>query len=146
MALELGSQCHYVESIRDQTEERGDPLYVEILKAHWIEETQHTKANMLEIAQLAQPLSPEAISTAFDQVMGIGGLVNATIVGQVTKELDTLQQVTGRTFTDTEATALRETLYQSLNTILCGVSLTDPGFMKVPLELSKEGASKLGFA
>jgi hypothetical protein len=146
LALELGSQCHYVESIQKQTEQSGDLLYVEILKAHWIEEVQHTKTNMLEIAQLAESLSPEALNTAFDQVLGIGGLVNDTIVGQVTQELDTLHQVTGHTLTDTEATALRNTLYQSLNTILCGVSLTHPGFMKVALELSKDGAAKLGFA
>lgn len=145
LALELGSQRHYTESIQAQTEKSGDPLYVEILKAHWIEEAQHTKANMLEIAKLAESLSPEALNRAFDQVMGIGGLVNDTIVGQVTQELDTLYQVTGRTFTDTEAAALHETLYQSLNTILCGVSLTHPSFMKVALDLSKEGAAKLGF-
>lgn len=145
LALELGSQCHYVESFRDQTEERGNPLYVEILKAHWVEEAQHTKANMLEIAQLAGSLSPEEISTVFDQVIGNGGLVNAAIAGQVTKEIDTLQQVTGRTLEDTEAAALRDTLYNSLNTILCGVSLSHPDFVNIARQLSKAGAAKLGF-
>ncbi|MCP9443223.1 MAG: hypothetical protein NNA20_11580 [Nitrospira sp.] len=146
LALELGSQRHYVESVQDHTEEGGDQLYAEILKAHWVEEAQHTKANMLEIARLARTLSPEAMSTVFDQIIRIGGLVNDIIVGQVTQELDTLQQVTGRTFTDAEATTLRETLYGSLNRILCDVSLSHPGFVKVALELSKEGSAKLGFA
>jgi hypothetical protein len=146
LAFEFGTQRHYVESIRDQTEEHGDPLYVDVLKAHWTEETQHIKSDMLEIVQLARALSPEELSTAFDQVGGIGGLVDATFVGQVAKEIDTLQQVTGRTFTAAEATTLRDTLYQSLSTIIAGVSLTHPSFTKVALELSKEGAAKLGIA
>jgi hypothetical protein len=146
LALELGTQRHYVESIRDHTEESGDPLYVDILKAHWIEETQHTKSDMLEIAQLARGLSPEDLSTVFDHMAGIGGLVDATFVGQVDKEVETLQQVTGRTFTEAEATTLRDTLYQSMSAIIAGVSLTHPSFTKVALELSKEGAAKLGIA
>ena len=46
----------------------------------------------------------------------------------------------------TTATTLRDTLYQSLSAIIAGVALTDPSFAKVALELSKEGAAKLGIA
>jgi hypothetical protein len=114
------------------------------LKAHWLEENQHVKSDMLEVAQLAQELSPEELSVAFDQVAGIGGLVDATFVGQVDQEIETLQQVTGRTHSAVEMTTLRDTLYRSLSTIIAGVALTDPSFAKVALELSKEGAAKLG--
>ena len=96
------------------------------------------------VAQLAQELSPEELSVAFDQVAGIGGLVDATFVGQVDQEIETLQQVTGRTHSAVEMTTLRDTLYRSLRTIIAGVALTDPSFAKVALELSKEGAAKLG--
>jgi hypothetical protein len=144
VAFEFGTQRHYVESIQDHTEQHGDPLYVDVLKAHWLEETQHTKSDMLEIAQLARALSPEELSTAFDQVAGIGGLVDTTFVGQVDQEIATLQQVTGRTLTEAEATTLRDTLYHSLSTIIAGVSLTHPRFQQIALELSKEGAAKIG--
>ncbi len=40
--------------------ERGDPLYVDVLKAHWVEEVQHVKSDALEIALLAREMSPEA--------------------------------------------------------------------------------------
>jgi len=146
LAFEWGTQRHYVQSIREHTAERGDPLYVEVLKAHWIEETQHTKSDSLEIAQLARELSPEELSAAFDQMVGIGGLIDATFIGQVDKEIETLQQVTGRTFAEAEAMTLRDTLYQSMSAIIAGVSLTHPSFTKVALELSKEGAAKLGIA
>ena len=146
LAFEWGTQRHYVESIREHTAERGDPLYVEVLKAHWLEETQHTKSDTLEIAQLARELSPEELSVAFDQIAGIGGLIDATFVGQVDKEIETLQQVTGRTLAEAEVMTLRDTLYHSLSAIIAGVSLSHPSFTKVALELSKEGAAKLGIA
>jgi hypothetical protein len=65
-------------------------------------------------------------------------------VGQVDQEIATLQQLTGRTLSATETIALRDMLYHSLSTIIAGVALTDPNFAKVALELSKEGAAKLG--
>ena len=144
LAFEFGTRRHYVESVRDHTEERGDPLYVDVLQAHWLEEAQHVKSDMLEVAQLARELSPEALREAFDQVVGIGGLVDATFVGQVDKEIETLQQVRGHTLSAVEVTTLRDTLYHSLSAIIAGVALTDPSFAKVALELSKEGAAKLG--
>jgi hypothetical protein len=144
LAFEFGTRRHYIESIQERTEASGDPLYVDVLQAHWLEEAQHVKSDMLEVAQLARGLSPEELSVAFDQVVGIGGLVDATFVGQVDKEIETLQQVTSRTLSAAEVTTLRDTLYQSLRTIIAGVALTDPSFAKVALELSKEGAAKLG--
>jgi hypothetical protein len=146
LAFEFGTRRHYVESIQEQTEASGDPLYVDVLKAHWLEENQHVKSDMLEIAQLAGVLGPEELSMAFDQVKGIGALVDATFVGQVDQEIDTLQRVTGRTLTEAEMTTLRDTLYESLSSIIAGVALTDPSFAKVALELSREGAAKLGIA
>jgi hypothetical protein len=146
LAFEFGTRRHYVESIQEQTEASGDPLYVDVLKAHWLEENQHVKSDMLEIAQLAGVLGPEELRVAFDQVVGIGAIVDATFVGQVDQEIETLQQVTGRTLAEAEVTKLRDTLYQSLSTIIAGVALTDPSFAKVALELYKEGAAKLGIA
>ena len=146
LAFEFGTRRHYVESVRDHTEERGDPLYVDVLQAHWLEEAQHVKSDMLEVAQLARELSPAEISVAFDGILGLGGLVDATFVGQVDQEIATLQQVTGRTLSAVQMTTLRDTLHQSLSAIIAGVALTDPSFAKVALELSKEGAAKLGIA
>ena len=146
LAFEFGTRRHYVESVRDHTEERGDPLYVDVLQAHWLEEAQHVKSDMLEVAQLARGLSPEALREAFNQVLGLGGLVDATFVGQVDQEIETLQQVTHRTLAAAEMATLRDTLYQSLSAIITGVALTDPSFAKVALELSKEGAATLGIA
>src|SRR5262249_14295070 len=146
LAFEWGSQRHYVESVRDYPGERSDPLYVDILKYHWIEENQHTKIGPLEIAQLARGMSPDELSTAFDHVQGIGSLADEVFVGQVDQELATFQNVMGHSLAEPEATNLRDALYHSMRPICAQVSLTHPSFKRVALELSKEGAAKLGIA
>ena len=143
-AFEWGTQRHYVESVQAGNGGSGDPLYVDILKNHWIEENQHTKTDALEAARLAAGMSSVEISEAFDGVLGLGGLIGETFVGQVNQELATFAAVTGRALPEAEATALRDALNQSLQAILAGVSLTHPSFKQVALELSKEGAAKLG--
>src|SRR5262245_10408559 len=117
LALEWGSQRHYIDSVQDRTEDRNDPLYVDLLKYHWIEENQHTKTGMLEVAQLARDKSPEELSAAFDDMQGIGGLVDETFVGQVEQELATFQSVTDHSLTEPEAAVLREALCQSMRAI-----------------------------
>src|SRR5215471_12116586 len=143
-AFEWGSQRHYVESVRDHPGEGSDPLYVDLLQYHWMEENQHTKTDVLEIERLARAMSPDELSAAFDDIQGLGGVVDATFVGQVEHELTTFQRVTGRQLAEAEATALHEALCQSMRAIWAEVALTHPNFKQVALELSKEGAAKLG--
>ena len=144
LALEWGTQRHYVESIRDQAADHGDPLYVDVLKAHWVEEAQHTKSDALEIAHLARAMRQDELDLAFDHVLELGGLVDVAFAGQASAEIDTLRHVTGRTFSDGEATTLHETLYRSLGGIFAGVGLGHPQFARVALALSVSGAAKLG--
>jgi hypothetical protein len=143
-AFEFGTQRHYVESVQAGNGGGSDPLYVDVLKAHWIEESQHVKLDVLETARLAAGMTPAEVSEAFDGVLGLGGLIGETFVGQVEQELATFKTVTGRDLQESEATALRDALNHSLQAIVAGVSLTHPRFKQVALELSKEGAAKLG--
>lgn len=141
LALEWGTQRHYLQSVRDGA---ADPLYAAVLKAHWIEEAQHTKADVLEIAQLVRRLSADERREAFDHVQALGALVDAAFVGQAAAEVDTLRRVTGRTFTAAETTALQETLARSLRYILASVGMTHPEFARVASAVSREGAATLG--
>jgi hypothetical protein len=146
LAFEWGTQRHYVESIRNRTEEVGDPLYVDVLRAHWLEEAQHAKSDTLEIARLARQMSGEELCAAFDHLAGLGRLVDESLAGQVEDEIETLQKVTGRVFSEADLTTLRDSLHQSLRAIISGLSLSHPNFTKVALEISAEGAAKLGIA
>jgi hypothetical protein len=52
--------------------------------------------------------------------------------------------VRGRAFSETQLATLRDTPHCSLSTIITGVALTHPSFVKVALALSTEGATKIG--
>jgi hypothetical protein len=143
-AFEFGTQRHYVESVQAGNGTGSDPLYVDVLKAHWIEESQHVKLDVLEAARLAAAMTPAKVSEGFDGVLGLGGLIGEAFVGQVEQELATFKAVTGRVLLEAESTALRDALNESLQAIVAGVSLTHPSFKQVALELSREGAAKLG--
>jgi hypothetical protein len=143
-AFEWGSQRHYIDTVRDRKGDRSDPLYVNILKYHWIEENQHVKTDVLEIARMATGMSADELTRSFDQVQAIAGLVDETFIGQVEEELGTFERVTHRKLSESEATTLRERLLGTMREIWVDVGLTHPSFRKLALELSEEGAAKLG--
>jgi hypothetical protein len=144
LALEWGTQRHYVESVRDAAGERSDPLYVDVLRAHWAEEAQHTKWDTLAIADLARESDAEDLRGAFDDVPRIGGVIDATFAGQARAEIDTLERVTARRLPDPERATLQRALHDSLAAIVTGVALSHPRFAKVARELSAEGAASIG--
>jgi len=144
LAFELGTQRHYVESIRDR---RGvDPLYVDVLRAHWVEEAQHTKCDLLEVSRLSRGMSDVALARACDDVRSLGALVDAVFRGQADGEIDTLRRVTGRALAEPERVALHAALHASLGAIMAGVGLGHPTFVQVVRELSSSGATALGVA
>jgi hypothetical protein len=73
-------------------------------------------------------------------------LVDETFIGQVDQELVSFRTVTGHVLAEAQTTALGDTLSQSMRAIWADVALTHPKFKQVALELSKEGAAKLGIA
>lgn len=143
-AFEWGSQRHYVESVRDRKGDQSDPLYVDMLRYHWIEENQHTKTDVLEIARMAASMSADELTEAFDQLQGIAALVDETLVGQVEQEVETFQAVTGRRRSEREATTLHDRLLGAMRVIWVDVGLTHPSFKRLALELSKNGAAEVG--
>ena len=146
LALEWGTQRHYVESIRDRTAAHDDALYADILKAHWVEEAQHTKTDMREIARLAHAMNAAELRAVFEHVGAIAQLVDVAFAGQAAEEIATVERVTGRTFSATERAEVRDVLHRSLAGIMAGVGLSHPRFVEVALALSPEGAGLLGIA
>ena len=146
LALELGTQRHYVESARRSGEPSVDALYVEILEAHWVEEAQHVRADAIEIATLADGMGPDELVEVFGHVGAIAGIVDNAFRGQAEQELETLECVTGRVLPDPQRTALRDALHGSLRAILAEVGMSHPRFRSIAQALSRDGAARLGIS
>ena len=144
LALEWGTQQHYVESIRERHTAGGDALYADVLRAHWVEEAQHTKCGTLEIARMAREMTAAERCAAFDHIGALGALVDAAFAGQAAEEIDTMQAVTGRALGGRETVILHDTLSRSLRGIMAGIGLTHPAFASVALAVSRQGAATIG--
>jgi hypothetical protein len=144
LALEWGTQRHYVESVRDGGD--GDALYADILRAHWLEEAQHVKSDMLEIERMAGAMSAAEIDAAFDDIAAMVEIIDAAFAGQADGEVETLERVTGRSLAGSRREALRVALHESLGRIMAGVGSTHPRFVEAVREISPSGAAKLGIA
>src|SRR5262245_23415026 len=69
--LEIMTQAHYVECMKDDAQ--IDPFFVNLLRFHWMEESQHARIDALELDKLLEAASPDAIAVAIDDYIGLIG-------------------------------------------------------------------------
>ncbi|MFP2925925.1 diiron oxygenase [Pyxidicoccus sp. 3LG] len=131
--MELMTQQHYVETIRDNDHEKLDPLFSNLLKHHWLEEAQHARLDFLEAQKvLAQaPQAPEALEQALTEYAELLMALRATLVEQLKLDLQTLEKAVGRTFTEQERSEIHAAQERSYVWTFIGMG------MKAPLFLSR---------
>ncbi len=67
--IEWMTQAHYTESVRD--DHRIDPFFKKLLHHHWLEESQHARIDLLELAKLAGAASQNARERAVHEYFQI---------------------------------------------------------------------------
>ena len=83
--------------MKEAATERLDPLFVSLLKHHWLEESQHAKLDTLVVDKLARELDAPRIEQGVDDYMDIGKLLDGGLVAQVDLDLESLEKAIGRT-------------------------------------------------
>jgi hypothetical protein len=135
--LEIVTQQHYVDSIRDHG---SNPLFTRLLKHHWLEEAQHTKIDMLELAKMAEHAEPEVVQTAFHDYLEIIASLDGLLRQQVEMDLTSIQAFCGRAFTDGQMEQYRALQHDSYRRDFIRLSITHPQFLNFCDELWPEGA------
>jgi len=102
--LEWLTQRHYLESVK--TDEQLDPLFVSLLKHHWLEESQHAKIDTIIAAELASKATPDEIEAAIDEFLGIGGLLDGGLQQQAKFDSVAFEDAANRKLTDDERSRL----------------------------------------
>ncbi|HZI04337.1 MAG TPA: hypothetical protein VEZ71_09960 [Archangium sp.] len=128
--MELMTQQHYVETIRDNEREALDPLFCNLLKNHWLEEAQHTRLDFLE-AQKIIAVEPGAVGAAMNEYAELLQALRGTLNAQLGLDLQTLEKASGRTFTEAERDELFKAQERSYVWSFIGMG------MKAPLFLSR---------
>lgn len=103
--MELATLTHYTEAIRDQ--QGLEPLFVNLLKHHWQEESHHIKLDTLGVLELAAKASTAEVDQAIEEYFGLLNAVSMMVIGpQARLDIETFEEATGRTLTEPQREAI----------------------------------------
>ena len=134
LMIEWMSQRHYIESIKDNA--GLDPQFKSLLKHHWMEEAQHAKIDTLMVEALASGMTEDQIAQAVDDFLDIGGFMDEGLNQQSIFDLEALERVTGRTFTEEEREELIAVQHQGMRWAYLGTGMTHPKVLETLVKLS----------
>lgn len=142
--LELTTQYHYTEMFRASEERESlDPTFVQIFKNHWIEESQHTKLDELEIGRAARSVFSERRETAVDEVLEIGGAFDGLLKAQVDLDVQSLERLGGRSLPDSVKSALRKAQHRAYRETFLISGLRNTRFRALVDTITIRGSQKL---
>jgi para-aminobenzoate N-oxygenase AurF len=142
--IEWFVQLHYVEHVRDN--EALDPLFRDILRFHWIDESRHAKLDTLLIDEIASSVSPEAREQAIDELLALGGAVDDLLRRQVELDVETLERATGRTYTAGDRSEIVEAQQRAYRWTFLVSGLEHPKFTEIVDALTSDGRRKVDAA
>ncbi|MFQ5973724.1 MAG: hypothetical protein ACE5Q3_15455, partial [Alphaproteobacteria bacterium] len=142
--IEWFTQLHYLEHVRD--DEELDELFRDILKFHWIDESQHAKADSLVINEFVGNLGAEDRERAVDELLELGGAIDGLLAQQTEMDIDALEEAVGRTFSDDEREEIRTHQQRSYRWTFLVSGLEHPNFVRIVQELTEGGAEKIAGA
>jgi P-aminobenzoate N-oxygenase AurF len=142
--IEWFTQLHYVEHVRDRAE--LDELFRDILRFHWIDESRHARMDSLLIDEVASALTAEQREQAIDQLLELGGAIDGLLAQQVELDIDALQTVTGRSFTNDERDDMRACQQRAYRWTFLVSGLQHPNFVGIVGELTAAGQGKIAAA
>ena len=119
--IELFTQIHYRESIRDDAD--LSELYRDVFFFHWKEECQHALMDELEWRRLDAGISAEARDAAVDELIALVGAVDAIVQAQAAADGDYFARTCGRQLSAPEARMMQQTMLEAyrFQYILSGV-------------------------
>ncbi len=142
--IEWFTQLHYLEHVRD--DEDLDPLFRDILKFHWIDESQHAKADTLLMNEVAGDLDEAAREGAVDELLDLGGAIDGLLAQQIELDIVSLEAATGRSFSDPEKEEIRSHQRRSYRWTFLVSGLEHPKFIEIVDQLTSEGSGKIAGA
>src|SRR5277367_43938 len=105
--IELFTQSHYRESIRDDAD--LSELFQDVFMFHWKEECQHATVDELEWRRLDAGTSAEARNKAVDELIELVGAVDGIVQAQAFADDDYFAPTCGRDLSAFEADMVRQT-------------------------------------
>jgi len=135
--IEWMTQRHYLESVVDNG--NLDPQFRNLLKHHWMEESQHAKLDTLMVHAISDACTDEERSNAIEGYLEIGGMLDSGLMQQVKFDLESLKRATGREFTPEETERFLAVQQQATRWTFLGSGMSHKNFLST-VELVKSGS------
>ena len=142
--IEWFTQLHYVEHVRDSAD--LDPLFRDILRFHWIDESRHAHLDSLLISEIAGDLTPQQREDAVDELLELGGAIDGLLAQQVEMDIEALEESTFRSFSSEEKDEIRVEQQRAYRWTFIVSGLRHPKFVRVVEELTEAGSDKIAAA
>jgi len=105
LMIELFTQSHYRESI--EPDHGLSPLYKDVFRFHWMEESQHAIMDELEWQREDAKLDATARDAAVDDLITLAAAVDGILQAQAAADAEYFRQTTNRTIDDEEFEKIR---------------------------------------
>jgi hypothetical protein len=139
--IEWFTQTHYVEHVKDRGE--LDPLFRDLVRYHWMDEAQHAKIDSLLIDEITREIGEEDREKAVDELLELGGAVDALLSQQADLDLASLERAIGRRLSGAEKDEIRRHTQRAYRWTFLVSGLEHPNFVRIVGELTKRGPAKL---
>jgi hypothetical protein len=127
--LELATQAHFVECFREGKED-VDPLFRQMFRAHWLEEAQHAKIDLLELEKLVGEANEAIVDTAFKDYLDLLGALDGLLIQQAKLDIESLARATGRAFSEAETAEILAAQRKAYRRTFIVYGMTNPSFIK----------------
>lgn len=103
--IEIFTQFHYKESIKP--DEELSPLFKDVFKYHWLEESQHATLDELEWTRIHQSMSAKEIDEGVDELIGLVVAVDGILQLQAESDARYFIANSDRALTDPQVTDIQ---------------------------------------
>jgi hypothetical protein len=132
---------HYIEGVRDN--QNLDPQFKNLLKHHWMEESQHTKLDTLMVESVVKGATPKEIDQAFEEYCEIGMFLDNGIKQQAEFEAESFVQATGRKLSKNEREEMTNAVLKGMRWTYLGTGMTHPNFLATVEEIKPEARKQI---
>jgi hypothetical protein len=139
--LEIMTQAHYTECFRTDVE--LDPLFVRLLKHHWMEEAQHAKIDVLELDKLLADAAREQIQKAFTDYLDLIDAFDGLLAQQAAMDRDSLSRALSRTFSAEESAEIAAAQHHSYRWTFLVSGMVNPMFVNVLKRIDPSAAERI---
>lgn len=143
-AIEWFVQLHYLEHVRDDQE--LDPLFRDLLRFHWIDESRHARLDSLLIAEVAAETPDAERESSIDEVLQLGLAIDGLLTQQIELDLDALERAIGRSLDPQQREEVRSAQQRAYRWTFLVSGLQHPKFVEIVEALTVGGRAKIDAA